>query len=64
MSGNLLFVRRMGERLPSSGTRYFSLFLRTFETVLEEKELVKVKLDAQAMANEPSLNTEHSWTIH
>jgi len=59
MSGNLLFVRLMGERLPSSGRRHFSLFRRTLDTVLQGKELVGVVLGKQVTANEPSFDTEH-----
>lgn len=37
MSGNLPFVRFTGDKLRSSGNRYFSLWRRTFETVLHNK---------------------------
>lgn len=38
MSGNLPFDLLMGDLLPSSGKRYFSLWRRTLETVLEKRQ--------------------------
>jgi hypothetical protein len=42
ISGNLPLARFTGDKLRSSGNRYFSLWRRTFETVLKEK-LVRVR---------------------
>lgn len=37
MSGNLPFARFTGDKFRSSGNKYFSLWRKTFETVLERR---------------------------
>lgn len=60
MSGNLLFDLLMGDRLPSSGRRYFSLFRRTFETVLGEEDQSLGDSYGDIAIDKPPLNAKHS----
>ena len=59
MSGNLPFDRLIGDRLPSSGCKYFSFWRKTLETVLiGVSHGGLASLTAQRLEYEPALYTE------